>query len=36
MEKIAELLTNATGVAFTQDDLTQAGQRISWSFRQAV
>ena len=36
MEKIAELLTNATGVAFTQDDMAQAGQRISWVFRQSV
>jgi hypothetical protein len=34
MEKIAELLTNATGVAFTPDNMTQAGQRISWIFRQ--
>jgi hypothetical protein len=34
MEKISELLTNATGVAFTPDDMTQAGQRISWIFRQ--
>jgi hypothetical protein len=32
MEKIAELLTAATGVVFTADDMAQAGQRISWAF----
>jgi len=34
MDTIAEMLTNATGVAFTPDDMAQAGQRISWAFRQ--
>lgn len=33
MEKIAELLTAATGIAFSQDEIVQAGQRISWEFR---
>jgi hypothetical protein len=32
METIAELLSAATGIAFTLEELTQAGQRISWSF----
>jgi hypothetical protein len=36
MDNIAELLINATGVAFTLDDMAQAGQRISWAFRQTV
>jgi aldehyde:ferredoxin oxidoreductase len=36
MEKIIELLTSATGVAFSQDDMAQVGQRISWAFRQSV
>jgi len=34
MEKIAELLTGATGIAFTAEDIFQAGQRINWAFRQ--
>ena len=34
LDTIADLLTNATGVVFTPDDLAQAGQRISWAFRQ--
>jgi hypothetical protein len=34
MDTIAGLLTDATGVAFTPDDMAQAGQRISWAFRQ--
>lgn len=33
LEKIAELLTHATGATFTPDDMAQAGQRISWAFR---
>ncbi|HTY64430.1 MAG TPA: aldehyde ferredoxin oxidoreductase N-terminal domain-containing protein [Acidobacteriota bacterium] len=33
LEKIAELLTHATGVPFTPDEMAQAGQRISWVFR---
>jgi hypothetical protein len=34
MDKIAKLLIAATGVAFTQDEILQAGQRISWACRQ--
>jgi hypothetical protein len=34
METIAELLGSATGIAFTQDEIIQAGQTISWVFRQ--
>jgi aldehyde:ferredoxin oxidoreductase len=30
MDTVAELLTAATGVAFSQDEIIQAGQRISW------
>ena len=33
MEQIAELLSAATGVAFSQDEIAQAGRRISWAFR---
>jgi hypothetical protein len=33
MGKIAELLSAATGVAFSQDEIVQAGQRINWEFQ---
>ncbi len=34
MGTIAELLSAATGIAFSHDELIQTGQRINWSFRQ--
>lgn len=36
IEKIVDLLSAATGLAFSKEEIEQAGQRISWEFQQTV